>query len=179
MIKVKFSPQVSTTSIEYSFKGEQLLVRIGDTEDTFDFSVLPDGELDRRCDEDEEIAIKTILPCNPIVSAKRVDGILHLELLNWVGKDAPYGSRFPDWVDLPLPSTILKGSEPRRKAIIPWRSETQIKAERAAREAKNVLRQDRRNRIKNNLLSVQGGGMSNGDLHELLQDMAAELGIID
>ena len=83
MIKVYFSPQRSDNQIEYSFNGEAVAARIGDVEDTFDFSNLPDGELDRH----EDTQIKTILPVCPVISAKRVGGILHLELLNWLGPD--------------------------------------------------------------------------------------------
>jgi len=48
MIKVYFSPQVALPGeqIEYSFRGEVVTAKIGDTEDVFDFSSLPDGELD-------------------------------------------------------------------------------------------------------------------------------------
>ena len=118
MIKVYCSPQVSERQIEYSFYGEAVTAKIGDTEDIFDFSTLPDGELDRGRE------IESTLPVCPIISAKRVDGILHLELLNWLGPDAPYESRFPDWVELPLPKAAEDGGEKTASAptSIPWRT---------------------------------------------------------
>ena len=76
MIKVYFGPQRSDRQIEYSFCGEAVTAKIGDTEDIFDFTSLPDGELNM------EEPIETILPVCPVISAKRINGILHLELLN-------------------------------------------------------------------------------------------------
>ena len=45
--------------------------------DTFDFSALPDGEA-------QVELIETVLPENPIRSAKRINGELHVELLRYV-----------------------------------------------------------------------------------------------
>jgi len=172
MIKIYFSPQRSDNKIEYSFNGEAVAARIGEAEDTFDFSALPDGELDRL---DEEKRIETLLPVCPIVSAKRVDGTLHLKLLNWIGRDAPYESRFPKWVELPLPESIAeKEKEPLHKAIIPWRTKVEIDAAKAARQAEAQEREDRRDRIKTGLTTAR----TQDDLLALVRDMAAEMGFV-
>jgi len=173
MIKVYFSPQVSERQIEYSFYGEAVTAKIGDTEDIFDFSTLPDGELDRGRE------IESTLPVNPIISARRIDGILHLELLNWIEPDAPYGSRYPEWCELPLPEGIEKDtSKPEQAATIPWRTKAEIDAEREAAIAAEQERAERRARIKaalnNNLLES-----SEADLRGVLRDMATELGLLD
>jgi len=135
---------------------------------------LPDGELDRR----EDTQIKTILPVNPVISAKRIDGILYLELLNWIGKDAPYESRFPEWCELPLPKDAFMEEEPAHKAVIPWRTKQEIEAEKAVRLAEERERQERRARIKaalnDNLLES-----SKADLRGVLRDIAAEMGFLD
>ena len=176
MIKVYFSPQRADNQIEYSFCGEMVTARIDEIEDTFDFSNLPDGELDRR----EDTQIKTILPVCPVISAKRVGGILHLELLNWLGPDAPYESRFPEWVELPLPKAAEDGGEKTASAptSIPWRTKAEIDAEREAAIAAEQERAERRARIKaalnNNLLES-----SEADLRGVLRDMATELGLLD
>ncbi len=170
MIKIYFSPQRSDRQIEYSLNGETVTVRIGEVEDTFDFSILPDGELDRL---DEEKRIETLLPVCPIVSAKRVDGTLHLKLLNWIGRDAPYESRFPEWVELPLPKRVVKKEESKHNAVIPWRTKQEIEAEKADRLAAKQERQERRARIKNGLTTAKTAD----ELRALLKDMAVELGL--
>ena len=82
MMRILFRPQRSAEQITYTFRGESVTALIGDAEDaiedTFDFTGLPDGEIDT------EQEIETTLPACPIISARRVDGILHLELLNWI-----------------------------------------------------------------------------------------------
>ena len=168
MIKVFFSPQRSDNQIEYSFNGEAVTARIGTVKDTFDFSILPDGELNI------EESIETTLPVCPIISAKRVDGILHLELLNWIGPDAPYESRFPEWVELPLPKRVVKKEESKHNAVIPWRTKQEIEAERAVRLAEERKWEERRNRIKEGLTTAK----TEAELRSILQDMAREMGII-
>ncbi len=170
MIKVYFSPQRADNQIEYSFCGEMVTARIGTVKDTFDFSGLPDGELDRH----EDTQIKTILPVCPVISAKRVDGILHLELLNWIDSDAPYESRFPAWVELPLPERVGKGKEPERLAVIPWRTKQEIWAAKQAARAEAQEREDRRDRIKTGLTTAR----TQDDLLALVRDMAAEMGFV-
>ena len=174
MIKVYFSPQVSDRKIEYGFNGETLTVKIGDTEDVFDLSSLPDGELNM------EEPIESTLPVNPIISARRIDGILHLELLNWIESNAPYESRFPEWVELPLPKAAEDGGEKTASAptSIPWRTKAEIDAEREAAIAAEQERAERRARIKaafNNSL-LESGGV---DLRDVLRDMAMEMGLIN
>lgn len=66
---------------------ETVIARIGEIEDTFDFSQFPDGEIDN---------IETILPVNPILKAKRENGELYLEVLHWYqDANAPEEVRFP------------------------------------------------------------------------------------
>ena len=168
MIKVYCSPQVSERQIEYFFNGEAATAKIGDVEDTFDFSGLPDGELNM-----EEL-IETTLPVCPIISAKRVDGVLHLELLNWIDSDAPYESRFPAWVELPLPERVGKGKEPEHLAVIPWRTKQEIWAAKQAARAEAQEREDRRDRIKTGLTTAR----TQDDLLALVRDMAAEMGFV-
>jgi len=167
MIKVFFSPQRADNQIEYSFCGEIVTAKIGKAENTFDFSALPDGELNI------EESIETTLPVCPVISAKRINGILHLELLNWIGPDAPYESRFPEWVELPLPKDAFMKEEPAHKAVIPWRTKQEIEAEKADRLAAKQEQEARRTRIKNGLTTAKTAD----ELRALLKDMAVELGL--
>jgi len=169
MIRIYFVPQRSDNQIEYCFNGETITVKIDNAEDVFDFSALPDGELNT------QEQIETVLPVNPIISAKRIDGILHLKLLNWLGPDAPYKSRFPDWIELPLPKVQNGGKkeEPKHKAVIPWRTKQEIEAEKTARLVAEQERQARKTRIKDGLTTAKTAD----ELRALLKDMAVELGL--
>lgn len=53
-------------------------------EDSFDFSTFLENGVLRLLNGLGEETIETDLPVNPITSAERVDGVLHLELLEWV-----------------------------------------------------------------------------------------------
>lgn len=174
MIKIYFSPQRSDRQIEYSLNGEAVTARIGTVKDTFDFSGLPDGELNM------EEPIESTLPVNPIISARRIDGILHLELLNWIESNAPYESRFPEWCELPLPKAAEDGGEKTASAptSIPWRTKAEIDAEREAAIAAEQERTERRARIKAALNDslLESGGV---DLRDVLRDMAMEMGLIN
>lgn len=74
--------------IIYKFKGELITATIDGITDVFDFSTVPDGVADQ---------IDTILPLNPVLSAKKVNGVLFVELLNFIDEDATEEERFPDW----------------------------------------------------------------------------------
>ena len=112
-IKRKFSPVRSDDKLEYAFTGDVITVThkkvqepttTFDTEgnpttvtpapiitvDSFDFTGLPDGEADVSL-------IQTTLPVNPFVSAKRVNGVLELVLINYHGANASEAERFPQW----------------------------------------------------------------------------------
>lgn len=56
-------------------------------EDSFDFSSFTEDGVLLIFDEFGESTIQTDLPANPITSAERVDGVLHLELLDWVSPE--------------------------------------------------------------------------------------------
>lgn len=176
-IKICFAPQRQGAKgqIEYSFSGEIVTVKIDNEEnscaDTFDFTGLPDGELDK------EREVETVLPVCPIIFSKRVDGVLHLELLNWIGRDAPYESRFPEWVELPLPrpKEAGKGNTPERTAVIPWRAAQEIEMERQAVQAAEREKQERRTRIREGLSTAK----TQAELKTVMMDMAAELGLLE
>ena len=94
-MKIYKSPQVGTNDsrFEFSFSGEIITATFDGITDIFDFSGLPDGEVDFS-------KIETTLPYNPILIARRVDGILSVELLNFISEDASELERFPEWIEV-------------------------------------------------------------------------------
>ena len=88
---IKYSPQLSDRKIEYVFEGEKITATFNGESDTFDFSQFADGHADN---------IETTLPFNPIISAERVDGVLYVELLNFIGEDATEDEKFPKWQEV-------------------------------------------------------------------------------
>lgn len=175
-IKIYLVPQRSERQITYTFSGEVITAEIDGAKDVFDFSVLPDGELDRGggSEDEEEKRIETVLPVCPVASARREEGVLHLELLNWLGRDAPYESRFPEWVELPLPESAAKGKTPERMAVIPWRTKQEIEAAKQAAQAEAQEREGRRARIRDGLTTAR----TQEELRAVLHDMATEMGLL-
>lgn len=93
-MRVLFSPQVPTPPerrICYTFGQDVITAELDGVTDTFDFSQMPDGEA---------VDIETTLPVNPILLARRVDGVLEVVLLHWIGQDASEEERFPDWIEV-------------------------------------------------------------------------------
>lgn len=101
-MKIYLSPQVPLNSddrIKYEFEEDIIKVTLPDgTSDVFDFTKFPDGELQLE-DENGNSLIDTELTFNVIISAKRVDGELSVELVNYIGDDASESERFPEWID--------------------------------------------------------------------------------
>ena len=44
--------------------------------------------------------IETVLEYNPILKATKVDGILSVELLNFISEDATEEEKFPEWIEV-------------------------------------------------------------------------------
>lgn len=117
-MKIFLSPQVNDNErILYSFKGDEVIVTIGGITDTFDFTGVPDGVLTLNDLNTGESIIKTSLVANPILSAEKKDGILYLELLNWIGADASQEEEFPEWIDSSeyvRPSLVVETEEEKK-----------------------------------------------------------------
>lgn len=78
---IKLSPQGrSENKIWYEIEKDKITVRINDVSDTFDFTDIPDGEL-QMYDVNELPLIETTLREVPILSATKEDGILTVEIL--------------------------------------------------------------------------------------------------
>lgn len=80
MMKIIETPQRSDKHIiSHKIKDDVLTITINDESEVFDFTGLPNGELD-------EIEVET-LPINPIVSAKKENGELEVTLLRFYNQD--------------------------------------------------------------------------------------------
>ena len=93
-MRILFSPQVPVVErqrINYTFGNDVITAEIDGQTDTFDFSEMPDGEA---------MNIETTLPVNPIISARRINGVLEVVLLNFIGPDATEDERYPDWQEV-------------------------------------------------------------------------------
>ena len=86
---VRWSPQRSDRSLSYEISGETITATLDGVTDRFDFSGLPDGELDVS-------ALETTLDICPVLAARRVNGQLEVTLLRFHGPDAPESERFPE-----------------------------------------------------------------------------------
>ena len=89
------SPQVmfEDKRFDFTFLGDTITATFDGETDTYDFSGLPDGEVDFSM-------IETTLSYNPIIIARRVDGVLSVELLNFISEDASEFDKFPEWIEV-------------------------------------------------------------------------------
>ncbi|WP_284037467.1 hypothetical protein [Neobacillus sp. 114] len=90
-MRVYFSPVRSDDSLVYEFNGEAITVTLNGESEVFDFSEMPDGRLD---------SVETTLSVNPILSAERVNGVLSVQLLNFIGVNADQEDLFPEWKEV-------------------------------------------------------------------------------
>lgn len=91
-MKILYIPQVSDRKLTYEFNNDVVTATLNGVTDTFDFSGMPNGVADSIESESFDF--------NPIISAKRVDDILHVEVLNFIGDYASYEERFPEWFEV-------------------------------------------------------------------------------
>ena len=94
-MRIYKSPQIRADKkrFEFEFSGEMIVATLDGVSDTFDFTGFPDGEMD-------SFLVETVLKHNPIKSAKKVDGILSVELLNFISEDAAEEEEFPEWIEV-------------------------------------------------------------------------------
>ena len=88
-MRVAYSPQRSDRSITYTFDGETITATLDGVSDVFDFSALPDGELDVS-------ALETTLDICPVLAARRVNGQLEVTLLKFHGPNPSPQEAFPE-----------------------------------------------------------------------------------
>jgi len=87
---IHYSPQRSDRQLSYAFPEPDVIeATLDGVADRFDFSDLPDGELNAS-------ALETTLDICPVLAARRVNGQLEVTLLRFHGPDAPESERFPE-----------------------------------------------------------------------------------
>lgn len=79
MINLIETPQRADFKAEYTTENDVLIVKIGETEETFHFTGLEEGVA-------EEI-IAEVLPINPIVSAKKTGNTVNIKVIRFYGED--------------------------------------------------------------------------------------------
>ena len=78
---IKLSPQARDfNKIWYEIEDGVITATINDVSDTFDFTDMPDGEL-QMYDGDFNSLIETVLDEVPVLNAKKEDGVLTVEIL--------------------------------------------------------------------------------------------------
>jgi hypothetical protein len=91
-MRVLLRPQVNDKAkIVYTFSSEVVTAIIDGDSDVFDFTSMGDGNA---------VDIQTSLPYNPIINAERTNGILSVELLNFISSDATEIEKFPEWMEV-------------------------------------------------------------------------------
>lgn len=95
MMRILMHPQVMLEGkkFDFAFSGESITATFDGDSDTYDFSGFPNGEVDFSM-------VETTLAYNPILIARRVDGVLSVELLNFISEDASELERFPEWIEV-------------------------------------------------------------------------------
>lgn len=108
-MKILLSPQVrDNKKIWYKIEHQKITATINDVSDTFDFSDMPNGELELY-DKDGNSIIQTRLEEVPIVTAKKTNGQLFVEILfsiDSVEKNPKL--LFPEWVDIDGFNELMK-----------------------------------------------------------------------
>ncbi len=94
-MKIKYLPQRSDHSLSYEFEENIVKVTLDGATDTMDLTDVLEYPL-----FEQELNL-TVLPINPIVSIKTIDGIKYVELLKFHGPNTPESERFGfDWEDV-------------------------------------------------------------------------------
>lgn len=91
-MRILYSPQVSDRKLTYEFNNDVVTATLNDVTDTFDFRGMPNGVADSIESE--------VFDFNPVLSAKKENNILYLELINFIREDATEEERFPEWFEV-------------------------------------------------------------------------------
>ena len=93
-MRIYKSPQVRMDDkrIDYSAKGDKLIVTIEGVSDTFDFTNVA-GVLNM-------IGVRTTLPFNPLQKVERKNGNIEVTTINYIGQNATDEERFPHFQEV-------------------------------------------------------------------------------
>jgi hypothetical protein len=95
-MQVLYVPQHNVSdSLSYTFDGDKITVTYNGEVDIFDFTDMPDGFANNW---DRNPTIVSTLPISPVIEATKANGVLSVKLLNFIGDNATYEEKFPEWV---------------------------------------------------------------------------------
>lgn len=89
-MQVLYVPQIVDDKIDYAFEGDKITITYKGKEDVFDFTDMPDGIL-------EEYETTLDVDPRPIISARRENGEMYVELLTFIPENATHEEKFPKW----------------------------------------------------------------------------------
>lgn len=117
-MKILLSPQIrDANKIWYEIEGQKITATINGVSDTFDFTDMPDGVL-QFWDENENEIIKTTLYDNPIISAKKENGELFVEIVFSISmEEEDERLLFPDWMTLNEFNNLMNELAEREKGV--------------------------------------------------------------
>ncbi|MGJ9383242.1 hypothetical protein [Salipaludibacillus sp. CF4.18] len=83
------SPSNSNKEIDYSYDG-------------FNVTCMLDGELWGTFDARDYLNVSPFSPDNdtPFLSVKEIDGVYHVELINYISDNAKESEKYPDWIEV-------------------------------------------------------------------------------
>lgn len=84
--------------IKYSFNGDVITATHKGITDVFDFTNMPEGSLPRSIDSPSPI--ETTLSINPIIDARRTNGVMYVTLVNFLEENASEEDQFPTWMEV-------------------------------------------------------------------------------
>jgi hypothetical protein len=103
-MQIYLSPIRADQKLTYQFSGEIITAALDNQTETYDLSFIEEGQKIRPIEYDDDgkqtIHIPTNFPFHPIISAKRENGVLYVELVNFIGKNASQEERFPEWKEV-------------------------------------------------------------------------------
>ncbi|EJD6095884.1 hypothetical protein ABQ428_18945 [Citrobacter freundii] len=79
-MKAILTPQRSDNVMNVSAKGDVLTIEVDDVADSFDFSILNDGDI--------AVDFVSVLTPNPVLKARKESGEIIVELIGFYGPDA-------------------------------------------------------------------------------------------
>ena len=117
---IQLSPQVrESNKIWYDIEEHKITATINDVTDTFDFTDLPDGELQVYDDEGNNL-LESDLIGMPILGARKEDGILTVEILFSIDvNEQDERLLFPEPMSLDEFNDLMKELAERQKEVEP------------------------------------------------------------
>lgn len=115
-MKILLSPKLrDRNKIWYDIKDQKITATINGVSDTFDFTDVPDGELQLYDNNGKEM-VETILSEVPIVSARKTNNVLWIEILFTIElNEKDKRLLFPDWMTLEEFNKLMKEHQEDKK----------------------------------------------------------------